>query len=75
MDYKWAGLSLITFLGKGLQALLAELDAERTDVDLYQTKNSTAQLHEKHAVFNGRSLEIETVHTQRGQGQPLARWP
>jgi hypothetical protein len=64
-DYKWAGSFLITFLGKGLEALLAELDAERTDLrlDLYRTKNSTARLHEKHAVLNGWSCEMETVYS------------
>jgi hypothetical protein len=62
-DYKWAGSSLITFLGNGLQALLAELDAERTDLDLYRTKNSTPRLHEKHAVFKGWSCKMETVHS------------
>jgi hypothetical protein len=62
-DYKWAGSSLITFLGKDLEAILAELDAERTDLDLCRKKNSTARLHEKHAVLNGWSCEMETVYS------------
>jgi hypothetical protein len=48
--YKWAGSSLITFLGKGLVALLAALGDGHTDLDIYRTRPKVPRLHARHAL-------------------------